>query len=124
KGVSLMCQAPGNCIITHGSGQAILFDTLSGTNNHLYRISGFTFKGGSGFVIWFDGNGEMTQIRIDHNTFNPANDAVAIFFGDTAGIGYYYGVIDHNSLAAAGSVSFIEYIGTTDSTPPASPQGT
>lgn len=129
KGVSLMCQTAGSCNITVGGGQAVLMDSLAGVNNRLYRISGFTFQGGSGFIIWFAGNSDstpdtMSNIRVDHNTFNSSPGAVAVFFGHTQGIANYYGVIDHNTLTSSGSVMLTQIIGSANTTPPPSQTGT
>ncbi len=129
KGVSLMCQTAGNCNITVGGGQAVLMDSLMGVNNNFYRISGFTFIGGSGFTIWFAGNSDsttdtMSSIRIDHNTFNPLPGAIAIFFGHTQGNANFYGVIDHNTLTSTGSVMLTQTIGAINNTPPPSQTGT
>jgi hypothetical protein len=79
KGVSLICQATGGCIInTSGTAFGMNGTVSVGLNTHLYRISGFTFNSsGSGFTIWFTTpwqsgiHATMTQIRIDHNTFIP-----------------------------------------------------
>ncbi len=125
RGVTLMCAAMGGCEIT-ADGTGILLDSLSGDNDHLYRISGLTFHttGGS-FVIWLDGNGTMSQIRIDHNAFaDLAEDTVAVFFGDTEGIASYFGVIDHNTVTSSASVTLFQAIGATDDSPPPSPIGT
>lgn len=129
KGVSLMCQTAGSCNITVGGGQAVLMDSLTGVNNNFYRISGFTFQGGSGFIIWFAGNSDSTpdtlsSIRVDHNTFNAAPGAIAVFFGHTQGIANYYGVIDHNTLSSTGNVMLVQMIGNTNNTPPPSQTGT
>lgn len=125
SGLTLRCSTVGACGITAQS-QAILFDALSGLNTHFYRISGFNFSNaGASFLIWFDGNGTMTQLRVDHNTFsNLGEGSFAVFFGDTQGIGNYYGVIDHNTLTTPSSSSLLHYIGAVDQTPPLSPLGT
>lgn len=129
KGVSLMCQTAGSCNITVGGGQAVLMDSLAGINNRLYRISGFTFQGGSGFIIWFAGNSDanpdtLSNVRVDHNTFNSAPGAIAVFFGHTQGIANYYGVIDHNTLSSSGNVMLVQMIGAVNNTPPPSQTGT
>lgn len=124
KGVTLKCATVGGCVIT-ASSEAVLFDTLSGTNTKLYRITGFTFQNaGSSFLVWISGNGTLTQTRIDHNTFNVATDSTAVFFGHTQSIANYYGVIDHNSMTSPGSSTFLQIIGATNNSPPPSQFGT
>ena len=121
-----MCASPGACVVNF-SGTVLGINSFSGANTHLYRISGFTFQNNpsSSFVIWFDGNGAMTRIRVDHNTFsNLAEGTVAVFFGDTQGIATYYGVIDHNTLTTLSSSMLTHSIGAQNNSPPASPLGT
>lgn len=124
KGVTLQCTTAGSCVIT-ASSQALLFDSLSGTNTRFYRITGFTLQNSSAtFVIWVSGNGTLSSIRIDHNTFNVATDSVAVFFGHTQSIANYYGVIDHNTMTSPGSSTFLQIIGDTNNSPPPSQLGT
>jgi hypothetical protein len=98
-----------------------------GTNTHFYRFSGFTVNQSSGqFALYFCDqggcNGTFTQMRIDHNTFNLATGGVAVAL--IGGAVDYYGVIDHNLVNSAGSVMLTEWTGSTNNSPPASPQGT
>jgi hypothetical protein len=115
KGVSLICQTAGSCIINVGtSGQVITFDTLSGTNNNLYRVSGFRFQNApSGAIpIWFFGSGTLAQFRIDHNTFtNFGSDTIAILLGETSSAGKFYGVIDHNTFSGANNIMGLKLLG-------------
>ncbi len=124
KGVSLICATTGGCAIT-SAGTAILFDTLSGVNDKLYRISGFRFINTIGsFIIWFMGDGTLSRIRVDHNRFETGADSQAVFFGHTLGVANYYGVVDHNTLASSGSASLLTIIGATNPAPPPSQAGT
>jgi hypothetical protein len=130
KGVTLTCTTPGACDVSVTGGAVIGVSSFSGTNTHLYRISGFTFdQSSNGFVIWFGSgcsgcNGAFTQIRIDHDTFHLTEGGVAIFFGENTSIGNFYGVIDHNAVTSAGSVQLLTMIGAVNDTPPPSPFGT
>ncbi len=124
KGVSLICASAGGCDIT-STGTAVLFDTLSGPNDRLYRISGFRFiNATASFIIWFMGDGTLSRIRIDHNRFETGADSYAVFFGHTLGVSNYYGVVDHNQLISSGSASLLEIIGDTNPAPPPSQAGT
>jgi hypothetical protein len=106
RGVSLVCATPGSCVIT-STGTAVLFDTLSGVNDRLYRISGFRFiNTTANFILWFAGDGTLSRIRIDHNRFETGADSFAVFFGHTQGVANYYGVVDHNSLVSSGSATW------------------
>src|SRR5579872_1415124 len=125
KGATLICASPGACTISTGGTPLGMNGTVSGANTHFYRISGFTFNESSAnFVIWFYGPGVMTQVRIDHNTFNVPAGAVAIFFGENSTVANFYGVIDHNTMISAGSAALLNMIGTTNNAPPSAPLGT
>ena len=129
KGVTLMCQTVGNCVINAAGGTAVLFDSLTGTNTHFYRISGFTFQNnpGNNYVIWIAAvsTGTLTQVRIDHNTFtNIGVSSIAILFGHTQAAANYYGVIDHNTVTNSNTVTFFHWIGQENPAPPPSQFGT
>jgi len=129
-GATLICASVGACAVSVTGGPVLGMASFSGTNTHFYRISGFDFTQSSGnFVIWFCSggrcNGTFTQVRFDHNTFNLATGGVAIFLGEGAGSGYFYGVIDHNTVLSSGSAQILNMIGKTDKAPPVpSPIGT
>jgi hypothetical protein len=133
KGATLICANPGACTINYTTNTVFGSDTFGGANTHFYRISGFVFDAGGNqpfATINIDnGNGTnpvtLTQLRIDHNTFqNMATGSNVIFFGDTADTGNYYGVIDHNILRNSIIVTFVQYIGAVNISPPASQLGT
>ncbi len=126
KGATLICASPGACVVNF-SGTVLGISSFSGNNTHLYRISGFAFQNNpsSSFVIWFDGNGVMSRIRVDHNSFsNLAEATVCVFFGDTQGIANYYGVIEHNTMSTGTSSMLMHYIGALNPNPPPTPMGT
>jgi len=124
KGATLICAAIGACNVSVSGTVLGMNGTLSGNNTKLYRISGFTFTGGSNFVIWFWGPGTMQQVRIDNNTFTGQSTEAIIFFGENTTIGNYYGVIDHNTVTNSSSIALFENIGGTNPSPPPSPFGT
>jgi hypothetical protein len=124
RGVSLVCATPGSCVIT-STGTAGLFDTLSGVNDRLYRISGFRFiNTTANFILWFAGDGSLSRIRIDHNRFETGADSHAVFFGHTLGVANYYGVVDHNTRVSSGSATLLQIIGATNPAPPPAQAGT
>ena len=131
-GATLACTSVGACTVSVTAGAVLGITSLSaGTNSKLYRISGFTFNQSTNhFVLWFGsncpctGDNVYTQIRIDHNTFNLAAGSVAVFFGENSTISSFYGVIDHNTVSSASSVSLLNMIGATNNSPPPSPLGT
>jgi hypothetical protein len=124
RGVTLRCATALGCTIA-ADGQAVLLDTVAGANDRLYRITGFRFRNAAAaFVIWFDGNGTLSRVRVDHNAFETATDSVAIFFGDTQGVANWYGVVDHNTMTGPGSSTFVQIIGATNDSPPPSQLGT
>jgi hypothetical protein len=124
KGASLVCQSAGSCSVSASGTVLGMNGNLSGTNTFLYRISGFTFNGGGGLLIWFYGPGTMTQVRVDNNTFNLSAGSVAVFFGENSTVGNFYGVIDSNKLVSSGSSALLNIIGANNSNPPSSPLGT
>ena len=139
KGITLICASTplsvgasttAPCTVTLSA--QVGTTALTGTNNHFYRISGFTFSEPNSaglFLLYFDtvsnGSGTMSQLRIDHNTFQLTAGDTAIFFGDTSSTGgYYYGVTDHNSFTSPVTVNWIEWIGNGPVSPPTSTLGT
>lgn len=129
KGVSLICATQGSCVIAQGVGTVIRMNgTLSGVNNHFYRISGFEFKNAPNgtLSIWFYGNGTLSNFRIDHNTFtNFAAGSIAIHLGEVSSVGKFYGVIDHNTFSGSNNIMAMKYLGPGDPSQwPASVRGT
>jgi hypothetical protein len=129
KGVSLIGAGTGSSIVTIGSsGQVIYRDTITGTDNKLQRISGFTFQNApSGSIpIWIYGRGTLTNLRIDHNTFsNLGTGSIAILLGATGGYGSIYGVIDNNSFVGTNNFMGMKLLGPgDDSAWRSSPKGT
>jgi hypothetical protein len=131
KGVSLIGAGAGKTVITVGTtGPVLGMDTITGTNNNFYRISGFTFtttvKGAQ--PIWFYGYNQtatLANFRIDHNTFNNFVDGIGILLGETSSRNNFYGLIDHNNFT--GSVNFLglKLLGPGEGSPwRASPKGT
>ena len=121
KGVTLICQSAGACDVTW-TGTVI--ETPVGTSGKLYRISGFDFihPSGAGQFWWHCpggrcGDTELSNIRIDHNTFTLSG-AEQILLTDTASVTYLYGVIDHNvfNISAMSAVTFL-YTGNTTGSP-------
>lgn len=135
KGATLICASVQGCTINlPGTGNVLGLPTITGTNSHLYRISGFVFNSGTSSpiatgVIWFGyagySNGVLTQVRIDHNSFaNFSEGSIAIFFGDNDSASTSYGVIDHNTLNSSGAVTLLQMIGSVQSSPAPSSIGT
>lgn len=129
KGVTFICSTQRSCYVNVGTTSALFYmDSLSGANNYLYRISGFTFQNiPSGAIpIWFYGNGTMAQLRIDHNNFDHSGvDANDILLGEVTSIGTFYGVIDHNNFTGYSNNMALKILGTgKPSTWPTSPKGT
>lgn len=128
KGVTLICATVGACIVP-GGGTKIGMPQILGTQDNLYRISGFTFQNSSEFVIWFGyanpANGILNKVRVDHNTFTGmTNEAVAVMFGDTTGASLSYGVVDHNTVNCPGSCTLLMMLGKINPNPPPSAFGT
>ncbi|GEM_PF-1685657 len=123
KGASLICSSPGACNVNASGTVLGMNGNLSGTNNHLYRVSGFNFTG-QGMIVWFYGPGTMQQVRIDHNNFNITGAGnTAVYFGENYTLGHFYGVVDHNTFSSSSSFAALQYIGIADPNPPASPFG-
>lgn len=134
KGATFICATVKACTINYATAPAFYGDNFAGTNTRLYRFSGFIFDGGgTGYptgAIWFNNDAGspgavMTQIRIDHNTFqNLATGRYAIFFGSSVGRANYYGVIDHNLFTNAAQFTPLIYTGLPIPSPPPNPLGT
>ena len=125
KGATLICASQGSCTVSNSGTVLGMNGNLSGTNNHPYRISGFVLRqSGASFTFWFYGAGTLSQLRVDHNTFNTPSGAVAVFLGENATVANFYGVIDHNTMSSSGSSALLNIIGTTNNSPPPSPFGT
>jgi hypothetical protein len=124
KGATLICASEGACNVSVSGTVLGMNGTLSGTNNHLYRVSGFVFNGGSAFVMWFYGPGTATNLRIDHNQFVNQSTETVLFFGENYTVGYFYGVIDHNTLTNSRSIALAQIIGSGNGAPPAGTRGT
>lgn len=125
KGVSLMGNGAGSSVVTAGASNIIYMDNIIGTNNKKYRISGFTFQNlpAGKVLIWLYGLGNLTNLRIDHNTFsNLGTSSIAILLGSTGGYGKIYGVIDHNTFNGTNNFMGMKALGPT-AWPP-SPKGT
>jgi hypothetical protein len=124
-GVTLICATGLTCTV-NTSGTAIgMQGTISETNTHFYRISGFTFNESSAnLMMWFYGAGTLSQIRIDHNTMGGPSGSQLVFFGEERTLGHYYGVLDHNTINCSNSCNFIEIVGATDNSPPTDFLGT
>lgn len=106
-----------------------------GTNSKFFRISGFQMRrSGSGFAVWIGYScatypspcsGILTQVRIDHNTFDQAAESVGVFVGDNKSYYQVFGVIDHNIQqsttglwgAGAGSGAILNWIGGQNPSP-------
>jgi hypothetical protein len=131
KGVTLAGASAwggGTTTINPSSGGIGLNGTCSGTNTKLYRITGFTFNGGTN-VVWHNayntGGCTMTNVRIDHNIFsNQSADSRILMFGDNSNNSYYYGVIDHNVVTNSSNVLLAEFYASNGSNAPAGPRGT
>jgi len=128
RGVTLMCANAGACKVTVGAGTVVsLNGTLSGMNTKLYRVSGFTFEDApaGALVIWFWGPGTLTQVRVDHNTFQNFGDAaISIAFGESGTVGSYFGVLDHNTATGPSNFLLLHVFGGQNDSPPPSPKGT
>jgi hypothetical protein len=124
KGASIICATEGACTVT--GGIIGMNGTCSGTMPYLYRISGLVFSGGATRSWWW-GPGPCTvqQFRIDHNTFTGQTPGqVIIYFGESGSLNnYFFGVVDHNTITNAQTVSFIQSIQGSNNTPTADKLG-
>lgn len=104
KGITLQGAGIGVTVITHGPGfnTMLIYDPGVPTTNNMFRITGFTFDGGSvntngAPLIRVHGGNQVatiqTKLRIDHNRFkNIGLNSISLWH---AGI---RGVIDHNEF--------------------------
>lgn len=115
KGVTLICASAGTCDVPFGGGTPTLIELVfSGTNSKLYRISGFEFQDGGecATCIWFYGDGTLSNFRVDHNTWTGFPHAsAAIFLGSNSNRGYFYGVVDHNTIIADDDNMIVKIVG-------------
>lgn len=119
KGVTLQGAGIDSSVVTIGSAPIIgMSNTISGTNNKCYRITGFTFQNApSNLIFWFYGNGTLNCFRIDHNRFHDYDlSAIAIFIGATdSGVNTVInGVIDNNQFTGAGNFMIMKYLSYQD----------
>jgi hypothetical protein len=118
KGLEVLCETPGACIIDVGSSAAMFqMYTLSGNNTRLYRVSGFRFQGApeSSMTIWFYGDGVLNRFRIDHNTFTDFGmGAIAVMLGEVSAENKFFGVIDHNTFSGANNIMATKVFGPGD----------
>lgn len=142
SGVTLICAtAPltqgaatsSPCTLTLSSNFGM--SDWTGTNSNFFRISGFQIRrSGSGFAVWVGYScatypspcsGILTQLRVDHNTFDQGAESVGVFVGDNDSYYQVFGVIDHNIQtstttqwgAGAGSGAILNWIGGTNPSP-------
>jgi hypothetical protein len=90
------------------------------------RISGFVFNGSASTAkIWIYCNQNITQLRIDHNTFTIGQSQIAVLLGELSATGKTYGVMDHNACTAANNFMCLKNIsgGNTSSAWVAGQQG-
>jgi hypothetical protein len=100
KGVLLIGAGIGNTVITRGGSYIISYDPSNYDLNTPFRLSGFSFNGNGGNIMFLGQDGKsapftvQTKIRIDHNRF----------FTSTSNMSYQaltyrsglYGVVDNN----------------------------
>lgn len=120
KGVTLICQGAGTCVVTvTTTGQIVYMDTLSGQNDRLYRVSGFKFKDApdGSIPFWFYGVGTLSQLRIDHDEFeNFGTDSLVLLLGETSSEGRFYGVLDSNYFHGPVNFQVVKILGHGDAT--------
>jgi len=99
KGISIIGAGIANTIITAGSTHIFRFspEALTRTNQDLFRISGFTFRGNPTYVIELaESNSEtipIRNVRIDHNRWENSGGSPLYIDGN------FWGVIDGNQFA-------------------------
>ena len=129
KGVTVKCATAGQCHVT-SAGAAFTITSWAADVDFFYRISGFDFNSpaNSGFIIWFctagGCSGNLTNIRIDHNSITCATGCVGIFFGENTSHNSFYGVVDNNTFSSPGSSALLNSIGLTHTSPQPAPLGT
>jgi len=122
KGATLACASQGACTITQATNTVIEL-AFSGTNTKFYRITGmaFTQTGASecGTCIWFypasaGTTAYLTQFRIDHNSWSgyvTSNAPALTFFGRNDAAGFFYGLIDHNTVTGTNDMMIAKILG-------------
>jgi len=101
KGISIIGAGIGNTIITAASTHIFRFspDALTRTNQDLFRISGFTFRGSpTDLILLEESNSEtvpIRNVRIDHNRWENSGGYPIYIDGN------FWGVIDSNQFAGA-----------------------
>jgi hypothetical protein len=119
KGATLICASVGGCTVT-GAGIHGMNGTCAGNTTDLQRISGFVFSGGS-TRLWYYGPTacNVTKLRVDHNTFTgQSSGAIIIYNGESASVNnFIWGVIDHNTVTNAQSVSLLNVFQSWPNTP-------
>jgi hypothetical protein len=115
KGVTFMCATENGCEVTWSG---IGFELPIGTSNKLYRWSGFRFihPSGRGQLFYHCPGGTCTattlsNIRIDHNTFDHGGDE-QIIQTDSMTVMTFYGVFDHNTVNLANLQAIALYFST------------
>jgi hypothetical protein len=111
-GISLVCATVGGCTVT-SAGDIFTHDFCTANKANLIRVSGFVFSGlPSTAKIWFYGNCDLTQVRIDNNTFSFAatGGEIAILFGELSATGHAYGVVDHNTANTTNNIMLMKNI--------------
>ena len=110
NGISIVCASVGGCTIT-ASGDTFTNDFCSGAKTNLMRISGFQFTGSAGTAkIWLYCNSNMSQVRIDNNTFTIGASEIAVLLGELSATGKVYGVMDHNTCTATNNFMCLKNI--------------
>jgi hypothetical protein len=129
KGVTIICATVHGCTIV-SSGLIFDMPVWSGTITSLYRISGFNLvqNGAGQFTIWFCSgggcSGTLTQVRVDNNDVTGATGSFLLVLGESKSLTNIYGVMDHNSFHAPGSIEILYMLGDTNPSPPVPSQGT
>jgi hypothetical protein len=102
NGVTIICESVRGCTINYTSG-AFYRDYFPSNVTNLMRISGFILNGDPGTAtIWLYGNEDMTNLRIDNNTFQgQSGTTISILLGEISSTGNAYGVIDNNIFTGA-----------------------
>jgi hypothetical protein len=113
-----------------------------GTNNNLYRVSGFQIidPAFNTTIFWIESGcahygtactGTLGAFRFDHNTVDQSGESVTIYISDIFSYVQVYGVIDHNIIksssswgGSAGDGGILQWVGGTNPTDGASQLGT
>lgn len=94
KAITLQGNGIGSTVITEGGGADLIqvSGIVSGAQNTLMRITGFTFNKTTGSAIQL--NGPHFKMRVDHNAFTRGDRTIRPQ-------GFLYGVVDHNTFLNA-----------------------